>query len=82
VRAHRERKKAEKVADGTYRRRGRPRKADGAEVRLYGTERTRTLEIVATAPLGGIPELTDLAPEIPEPLSPEITELTTGRTPR
>ena len=56
--------------------------ADGAEVRLYGTERTRTLEIVATAPLGGIPELTGLAPETPEPLSPEITELTTGRTPR
>ena len=56
--------------------------ADGAEVRLYGTERTRTLEIVATAPLGGIPERTGLAPEVPEPLSPEITELTTGRTPR
>ena len=56
--------------------------ADGAEVRLYGTERTRTLEIVATAPLGGIPERTGLTPEVPEPLSPEITELTTGRTPR
>ena len=55
---------------------------DGAEVRLYGTERTRTLEIVATAPLGGIPERTGLTPEVPEPLSPEITELTTGRTPR
>jgi hypothetical protein len=56
--------------------------ADGAEVRLYGTEQTRTLEIVATAPLGGIPERTGLTPEVPEPLSPEITELTTGRTPR
>src|SRR5918993_47806 len=49
--------------------------ADGAEVRLYGTEQTRTLEIVATAPLGGIPERTGLTPEVPEPLSPEITEL-------
>jgi len=57
--------------------------ADGAEVRLYGTEQTRTLEIVATAsPLDQIPEVTDLIPEIPEPLSPEITEQTTGRTPR
>ncbi len=56
---------------------------DGAEVRLYGTEQTRTLEIVATAsPLDQIPEVTDLIPEIPEPLSPEITEQTTGRTPR
>jgi hypothetical protein len=33
VRAHRERKKAEKVAEGTYRGRGRPRKTDGGEVR-------------------------------------------------
>ena len=33
VRAHRERKKAEKLAEGTYRGRGRPRKADGAEAR-------------------------------------------------
>ncbi len=31
VRAHRERKKAEKLAEGTYRGRGRPRKADGSE---------------------------------------------------
>jgi hypothetical protein len=56
--------------------------ADGAEVRLYGTEQTRTLEIVATAPPDQIPEFTDLIPVIPEPLSPEITEQTTGRTPR
>ncbi len=57
--------------------------ADGAEVRLYGTEQTRTLEIVATAADQG-PEVTDLIPEIPD-LSPEITaprEQTTGRTPR
>jgi hypothetical protein len=33
VRAHRERKKAEKQASGTYRPRGRPRKADAGEVR-------------------------------------------------
>ena len=33
VRAYRERKKAEKVASGAYRGRGRPRKADGAETR-------------------------------------------------
>ena len=31
VRAHRERKKAEKMADGTYKGRGRPSKRDGAE---------------------------------------------------
>ena len=31
VRAHRERKKAAKVASGAYRGRGRPRKADGVE---------------------------------------------------
>lgn len=51
--------------------------ADGAEVRLYGTEQTRTLEILATAPPDRIPEITDLIPEVPEPLSPEITEQTT-----
>lgn len=56
--------------------------ADGAEVRLYGTDQTRTLEIVATAPPEQIPEVTDLIPEIPEPLSPETTEQTTGRTTR
>ena len=56
--------------------------ADGAEVRLYGTEQMRTLEIVATAAPDQSPEFTDLIPEIPEPLSPEITEQTTGRTPR
>jgi hypothetical protein len=56
--------------------------ADGAEVRLYGTEQTRTLEIVATAPPNQSPEITDLIPEISEPLSPEITEQITGRTPR
>jgi len=56
--------------------------AGGAEIRLYGTEQTRTLEIVATAAPDRIPEFTDLIPEIPEPLSPEITEQTTGRTPR
>ena len=28
--------------------------ADGAEVRLYGTEQTRTLEIVAAAPRTGV----------------------------
>ncbi len=33
VRAHRERKKAEKLAEGTYRGRGRPRKADRVEAR-------------------------------------------------
>jgi len=56
--------------------------ADGAEVRLYGTEETRTLEIVATAPPDQIREFTDLVPEIPESLSPDSTELTAGRTPR
>ena len=49
--------------------------ADGAEVRLYGAGQTRTLEIVATAPPNQIPESTDLH-------SPEITQQTTGRTPR
>ena len=49
--------------------------ADGAEVRLYGAGQTRTLEIVATAPPNQIPEFTDLQ-------SPEITQQTTGRTPR
>lgn len=34
--------------------------ADGAEVRLYGTERARTLEIVATPPPAvSVPETTD-----------------------
>jgi hypothetical protein len=33
VRAHRERKKAEKMAEGTYRRRGRPPKTEGGEAR-------------------------------------------------
>jgi hypothetical protein len=57
--------------------------ANGAEVRLYGTEQTRTLEIVATAPQDRGPEITDLPiPEIPDPLDPEITELTTARTTR
>ena len=56
--------------------------ANGAEVRLYGTEQTRTLEIVATVAPEQAPEVTDLIPEIPEPLSPETTEGTTGRTPR
>jgi hypothetical protein len=56
--------------------------ADGAEVRLYGTEQTRTLEIVATAPPDQIPEVTDLIPKIPEPLSPGITQRTTSRTQR
>jgi len=56
--------------------------AAGAEVRLYGTVQTRTLEIVATAAPDQGPEITDLIPEIPEPLSPEITEQTTGQTKR
>jgi hypothetical protein len=55
---------------------------NGAEIRLYGTEQTRTLEIVATSAPDQIPETTDLIPEIPELLSPESTEQTTGRTPR
>jgi hypothetical protein len=55
--------------------------ANGAEVRLYGTEQTRTLEIVATAP-EKTPDVTDLIPKIPDPPSPETTEGTTGRTPR
>jgi hypothetical protein len=55
--------------------------ADGAEVRMYGTEQTRTLEIVATAPPEQGPEFTDLVPEVPDLLSPEVTEQTTGRTP-
>jgi hypothetical protein len=55
--------------------------ANGAEVRLYGTERTRTLEIVATAPPEQGPEFTDLIPEVPDLLIPEVTEPTTGRTP-
>ena len=49
--------------------------ADGAEVRLYGAGQIRTLEIVATAPPNQILEFTDLH-------SPEITEQSTGRTPR
>ena len=56
--------------------------ADGAEIRLYGTEQTRTLEIVATPSPQQIPEVTDLIPETPESLSPETTEQTTDRTPR
>ena len=56
--------------------------ADGAEVRLYGTEQTRTLEIVAAAPPEQSPESTDLVPEVPDFLSPEITEQTTSRTTR
>jgi hypothetical protein len=56
--------------------------ANGAEVRLYGTEQTRTLEIVATAPPGRIPEFTDLIPEIPDLQSPEFIEETTDRTAR
>jgi hypothetical protein len=56
--------------------------ANGSEVRLYGTEQTRTLEIVATAAPEQPPEPTDLIPEIPEFTIPEITEGTTVRTPR
>jgi hypothetical protein len=57
--------------------------ADGAEVRLYGTDHTRTLEIVATAPPAEqSPEVTDLIPEVPDLLSPGITEQTTDRTTR
>ena len=56
--------------------------ANGAEVRLYGTEQTRTLEIVATAAPEQAPEPTDLIPEIPELTIPEITERTTAQTPR
>jgi hypothetical protein len=56
--------------------------ADGAEVRLYGTEQTRTLEIVAAAPPEQSPASTDLVPEVPDFLSPEITEQTTSRTTR
>jgi hypothetical protein len=55
--------------------------ANGAEVRLYGTEQTRALEIVATAPPEQLPESTDLIPEVPDLLSPEVTQPTTGRTP-
>ena len=56
--------------------------ADGAEVRLYGTEETRTLEIVATAPPDPILESTDSVPKGPEIRSIETTEQTTGRTAR
>jgi hypothetical protein len=56
--------------------------ANGVEVRLYGTEQTRTLEIVATAAPEQAPEVTDLIPEIPELTIPEITEATTSRTTR
>ncbi len=56
--------------------------ANGAEVRLYGTEQTRTLEIVATAVPEQAPEVTDLIPEIPELTIPEITEGTTPQTTR
>ena len=56
--------------------------ANGAEIRLYGTEQTRTLEIVATAPPRRIPEFTDLIPEIPDLQSPEVIEETTDRTTR
>lgn len=52
--------------------------AEGAEVRLYGTEQTRTLELVATAPPEQTLEFTDLVPEVPDLLSPEIAEQTTG----
>ena len=48
-----------------------------AEVRLYGTEQTRTLEIVATAAPEQAPEVTDLIPEIAELTIPEIAEGTT-----
>jgi hypothetical protein len=51
--------------------------AHGAEVRLYGTEQTRTVEIVATAPLDGIPEVTDVVPEAEDLRRPETTERTT-----
>ena len=56
--------------------------ASGAEVRLYGTEQTRTLEIVATAAPEQAPEVTDLIPEIPELTIPELTEGTATQTPR
>ncbi len=56
--------------------------ADGAEFRLYGTEQTRTLEIVATAPPGQIPEVTDLILDISDLQSLEATEQTTGCTPK
>jgi len=56
--------------------------ANGAEVRLYGTEQTRTLEIVANVPPKQAPEVTDLLPEIPELTIPEIIEGTTAQTPR
>jgi hypothetical protein len=56
--------------------------ANGAEIRLYGTEQTRTLEIVATAPPRRIPEFTDLIPEIPDLQSPEVIEETNDRTTR
>jgi hypothetical protein len=49
---------------------------------LYGTEQTRTLEIVAAAPPEQSPESTDLVPEVPDFLSPAITEQTTSRTTR
>jgi hypothetical protein len=55
--------------------------AGGAEIRLYGTEQTRTLEIVATASPDRTPEITDLISEIPD-VSPEITEQTTGLSSR
>ena len=55
---------------------------NGAEVRLYGTEQTRTLEIVATTPPGRIPEFTNLIPEIPDLQSPEFIMETTDRTTR
>jgi hypothetical protein len=55
--------------------------AEGAEVRLYGTEQTRTLEIVATAPPNRGPEITDLTPQIPDSLILETTEQTTGPSP-
>lgn len=56
--------------------------AYGAEVRLYGTEQARTLEIVATAVPEQAPEVTDLIPEISELTIPEITEGTTAQTSR
>jgi hypothetical protein len=50
--------------------------ADRAEVRLYGTERSRTLEIVATAPPEHrTPEITERGPE-------ETTRPTTSLRPK
>lgn len=51
--------------------------ANGVEVRLYGTEQTSTLEIVATTPPEQGLEVTDLISEIPDSRNSETTERTT-----